>query len=198
MKLFLAFLISMAAFAGNKIFCNDFFDFSPVSNITREGKVLGQGQNAIVRVFTDTKNEKYVVKTYYSDFSHRNSQIQNDLRAFNFLNAYKKRFSFTLPEVSHLGENKMKLSYHPGRTVLDLLTDESTKAEVKKSIEKSYKKMLDEIESCLHDFHSVERTADVLSAENELLTRGAVQIIIKKDNVIVNPETLKLTLIDPH
>lgn len=169
-----------------------------MKDIKKEGKVLGEGQNAIVRLFTDANGEKYVIKTYNSDSTHRNSQIQNDLRVFKYLNTYRKNFSFTLPVVSYEGGNKMKLSYHPGRTVLDLLSDKTTKLEIKKKIEASYKKMMDEIEAILHDFHAVEKTTDKLSAENDSLAMGDVHIIIKKDNVIVDPETLKLTLIDPH
>ena len=197
-KLLALMFLSLSVFAGNKILCEKLFNFTPIQDIKKDGKILGEGQNAVVRVFTDANGEKYVVKTYKSDSAHRNSQIQNDLRVFKFLNAHKKNFSFILPDVSHLGGNKMKLSYHPGRTVLDLLNDKETKPEIKKKIETSYKKMMNEVEATLHDFHGIEKSADVLSAENDSLAMGDVHIIIKKDNVIVDPETLKLTLIDPH
>ncbi len=191
------FFLSLSVLAGERPACVRFFEFQPIAKIPERGHVLGAGQNGEVKLLSDGKS-KYVVKAYHSKSDHRTSQIQSDLRAFRYLEKYKARFSFELPLVKYLGANEIQMSYHEGRTVDELLKDKKTNAEVKEKIEKAYAKLLSEIEATLHHFDHVEKKDGILVAEDDQLAMGPFHFIIKKDNVIVNPETLRLTLIDPH
>ncbi|MGZ5278533.1 MAG: hypothetical protein ACXWC9_01240 [Pseudobdellovibrionaceae bacterium] len=165
--------------------------------------LLGEGEFGKVELQKNHKGQDIALKTYKMKGPHSDSQLNRDYRAFKFLLNYKYKFSFHLPQVDKVSDQILRMDYYPGRTVEDLFADAAVKPEVKSRIKTKYEKMIQELTDFLgdHEF-DIDRTVVSglirISATNDSFSTGAIDFIIKPDNVIVDPETLHLALIDPY
>jgi hypothetical protein len=163
---------------------------------------LGEGEFGTVDLRKNTLGQFIAVKTYKQKSSYPNSALIRDQRAFQFLFYYRSRFSFQIPKVQKVSDQVLKLDYYPGRTVADLFADPTVKPEIKSRIKTGYEKMVQElIEFLTSQQFDIDRNTvsglPRISANNDSFSIGAIDILIKPDNVIVDPETLRLALIDP-
>lgn len=168
-----------------------------------ENHKLGEGNFGKVYLHKDSQGGFYVQKIYKNGGQGLNSQINGDLRAFRYLKKYAAGFSFNLPNIIQVSDHELKMSYHPGRTVADLLADSKVSFGVKTKIKFRYEDMVRSLVEVMRasDFEIHEKSDSEVSwvtAENDSFTMGSVHFIIKPDNVIADPESLKLTLIDPY
>ena len=157
---------------------------------------LGEGLAGKVYLQFDAKTSQYVViKEYKFSPQEPNSQFHNDLRAFEILRS-RSQLSFSLPDVQKVEMGKLRLSYHPGRTIEDLFYDPKIPSKLKKEIEKRYIEVLREMIKSLEGI-GFSPTVKRNELPRIAFQKGTTQIILKPDNFIVDPETLKFTLIDP-
>lgn len=165
--------------------------------------LLGEGEFGKVELKLDSKSHFFAFKTYKKTGANPQAQLISDFRAFKFLSNHKYRFSFNLPRVDKVSSHELSMDYYPGRTVADLNQDDQVKPEVKSQVKIKYENLVHEIKELLVDQEfEIDEKIDAglsrVSAFNDSYSMGRIDFIIKPDNVIVDPETLKLTLIDPY
>lgn len=157
---------------------------------------LGRGAWGKVYLRTDSSHNFYVEKIYGSD-----RQLRQDHRALQFLARNFKHANFSVAQSTTLDSLKLRLSYHPGRSVQDLTEDLHLPLSVRNSVKEAYRELIRSLTKFFQledfDFDLLEQSLPRISADNDSFGGGSIHFIIKPDNIIVDPISLNLTLIDP-
>lgn len=163
---------------------------------------LGRGFFGRVFLRFESSGDYSVYKIYGSIADPKGLQIFSDIRSFDFLAKHTDRFSFKLPQYEQVDNTTLKLSYHPGLTLQSLMKEPHVHYEIRKKVRLQYQAMIQELKLLLasHDFEIKITTPEGFERlwasriENGIKT----SFIIKVDNVIVDPNDLSFTLIDPY
>lgn len=161
-----------------------------------EAFFLGEGVWGKVYLQADSSKGWKVEKKY----KHQ-QQLHKDLKALQFLKSKFQTEQFRVVEAQWKDSQTMKLEYYPGRTIEDVFMDKKTSTAIKLKIQENYiqllRKMIEFFER--EEFLIDVRRGDLprVSAQNDSFGGGGIHFIIKPDNIIIDPDTLEMTLIDP-
>ena len=189
---------------------------------TKVGAERFLGEGASARVFLVHSKEGVSIKKIYNSNAHGTGRFEADLNGLEELKTVESSAGFLVPVASrsssynHETEEmqlSLRMAFVPGRTVHDLLLDPHVSAEVRASVLKNYVSKIQELQAVLVrrglslqepvvSEPSLTYFTDGRLDEAPMLTatlRKQEQILIKTDNVIVDPGNLHLmTVIDPY
>lgn len=157
---------------------------------------LGEGAWGKVWLMGDSKVGWHVDKTYRDP-----QQLEKDRRALKFLGAKFHHPHFRVIDSKSKNNTTLSLPYSIGRTLEDVYLDTTTSKLIRDRIRDSYVELL---RAMLKFFEHEEFLIDIrrselprVSAQNDAYAMGGYHFIIKPDNIILDPVSLEMTLIDP-
>ena len=164
---------------------------------------LGSGDLANVQLHFDKYQNKWIVVKAYKD---GNSARENDIRGMSFLESIQDRHPLRIAHYKrHVSDSKLvEMEYHPGKTLEMVLADKTISDEVKAGLVFTYRKALKNIELEMYrqNFIKVEALkvsrGDGQAIEALAGNSGQFLLFLKPDNIIVDPYTLHLIVVDPH
>lgn len=162
----------------------------------------------VYRVVPVDRTKSPYIKRIYSKIS----RAENDLKAFlyfkNLFADYNISINVLTPQKA-MSKRELRLEYKRGITLRSFLTDKSNIAEEKKlMLGTRFKAAIDAFHDDIHDskylkfFTSTNSPEIVGKSINATLldsksSTGVLRLRLNLDNIIVDPETLEMTLIDP-
>jgi hypothetical protein len=164
---------------------------------------LGSGSNGKVYLATKPDGTKFSRK-FYLEGSETN--LVADEIALGILEKAEQKYrSIHAVKVLRISGMEMDLTYVKGVTLLDVLNKELLSSQDKLKVMKKYNRLINDLKKYLEENYRPrvsEITPDADRTNNYyahmVLNGRDVQFQIKLDNVIVDPKTLKITIIDPH
>lgn len=180
---------------------------------------LGGGYFADAFLHFDKIKNKWLVLKEYREMTDRTGQTQSpkafidsDIKAADLLESMSDRHPFRVVRYArHLEDpNTVELEYHAGITLEQLLMNQKLSEHTKGSLLFTFDKGIERIKTEMEKRHfdnvqfvklpsrySDSMVFNTVRAEITTVT-GKTHIWIKPDNIIVDPFTLELFLIDPH
>lgn len=197
---------SFLAFEGKRV--ENIADADRSADIYHLGSGIAGGD--VYRVVPrDKRLPSYVRKDYFVE-----SGLVNDLRALAQLRALPPD-AFPIRIVRTLKEFPEKKRLHiedvPGRTLNDVLLDPALPASLRESLKNRYLDAIARLEQAIaklpgasrpnqrdfRDLKGMPRALLFSITRNDGRGTSRIDIMLKSDNIIVDPETFELTLIDP-
>ncbi len=171
---------------------------------------LGGGFNGTVyRVESKSNGKEYVQKVFKAGLS---SGLANDVKGFALIENFVKSEHAPMKVVKIIkqqDDRTLLLEYTKGLTLKDFMKNPNISAGSKEKISHEYTQLLQKFDHYVQKntkvqersfFDAFEPTEHQLSfeLEDKSLSEGYLLVYIHNENIIINPETLEMTLIDPY
>jgi hypothetical protein len=175
---------------------------------------LGYGTTADVHLIFDKYRNKWIAQKSYKmgNLAASRAAKNQDIRAMQFLKGIQNTLGLRIAKYeSHQTESSaIEMDYYQGKTLEQVLNDKKVSQEIKDSLYQRYRTALTliQIEMLNRKFANVEflrvsraqergQSHEALKAEFDF-SDGMAFWFLKPDNIIVDPFTLELTVVDPR